>query len=159
MNKFKIGLICFLAGSLITGILSVYLVKKYWPTEIEIMDIHTDQTQYNKPEIITKPENTPANYDYFYKCTLSPIATEITIKDNIIYGRAFDDCKSAEFTVKLKPVQALKHTLQAAYIFQMDIGSSIEISYFYNLNLFSIGGGLILNKNYPGIKISIQRSF
>lgn len=150
------GIICLIAGSLIT----LYLVKKYWPTEIVIEDTQTGQTQYDKPEIIhAKPPNTPENYDYLYNCGISSLLIETRIEDNIIKGVAYDACKHVKFEIKLATKQTYTHTFQAAYMYQLHIGSSIRFSYSYNLGLISIGGGIIIHRENPGVEVSIQKSF
>jgi hypothetical protein len=158
IKYFKIGMICFISG----GLLALILVKKYWPTkEIEIVEKKVEKTVWKTKikYVDNKPEFSEENFETAVKCSESPIKVDTNIKDNVVSGKAYDDCKYADFKITLKAKETFKHTLQFGYLSQLKTGQSWEFSYLYNLSLFSLGIGVILNKNYPGIKVIIQKSF
>jgi hypothetical protein len=154
-DKIKIGLICFIAG----GIIFTIMVKSFWPTVKTEIEYISTGTTIHTTDTGSINVNNPGDCQIAKDCANSDIKVEAEVKDDIIFGTAGDDCKTTDFKIKLKIRQSFRHTFQVGYLYQMKIGQSIELSYFYNFNLFQIGGGLILNKDYPGIKVSVQKSF
>ena len=137
----------FLAGAVIATI----LVKLYWPNvEIKIVEATVSDT---KPIVVID------NCDTAIKCAKSKIGITAEVKKDTLYGKAFDDCKEVDFTFKLKAQSTLKHIIQIGYMFQYDVGSSIDVTYLYNLDFVAIGGGGIFNKINPGIRVVAQKAF
>ncbi|MCP4648707.1 MAG: hypothetical protein GY853_01325 [PVC group bacterium] len=133
----------------LTILLAVVLTKYYWPDveTIEIVKTETSKTEYHVGD------NT------YQECVESPLGVKGEIKENVLYGECYDDCKSMDFKFTLKSKSKIKHIIGLGYIFQHDIGNAYGIDYLYNFDLFQLGGGIILSKTNPGINIKIQKGF
>lgn len=146
---------------IIGAVLATLIVKLYWPNvELDIQYVSTSPTTHTTDTShtdINKPEDCQVAKD----CANSPIKVKAEVKENKIVGKAYDDCKFADFEIAVKARSTDK------YIFQFGAGWTLKNGYYlrpgflYKTSLLdiAIGGSALLNETNPGAEIMIQRAF
>ena len=140
-----------IAGCWIASILAtIYFVKFYWPnTEyISITKPHVGPTIVNKSEDKTCED-----------CRNSSLGMKAQVKENEVYGQIFDDCKSADFSFKIKTRPKKKHIFGIEYMFLYNRENLWGAYYLYDMNLIQLGGGVLVAKNNIGFSLKAQRAF
>jgi hypothetical protein len=135
------------------------ITKLYFPKiELEIIDSHIGKTQHQIPTNnidINKPEDCQTVKD----CANSDIKVVAETKENKLYGRAFDSCKSVDFDYEFRATLSARHIIQGGYGFQYGIGSYGIIGYGYQFDFLAVIGNTIINKTNPGVNIIVQKGF
>jgi hypothetical protein len=142
--------------------LSLILTKAFWPThKIKIQKVTEYKTHWKTQiEYVNgRPVVSEENLKKLLECLESEINFKGETKDEYITVTASDACKENKVRYKLKVTDFDRHIFQASAMYQYKIGYSAEISYINNLGFMGIGGGVIINKNNPGLKIIIQKGF
>lgn len=158
--------IILLTGTFFAGF---YVSQTYFPKETEAEKINiSDTTWKDKYDQLQKklasmpkiePEKiTPEDLTNLVFCYNHGLDAESYVEDNILFVTMSDSCKKATIKYKIS-AKDYKHFIQAAMIYQYQLGYSIELSYIYNFKFVGIGAGLIINKDNPGIKAILQKGF
>ena len=133
---------------LISGLGGILIGKNYYPKkEYVIVEKIVTKTVYKK--IAVSPEELKACYD-------SPIAIDGEFKEDVLKVTAQDDCKKASADFKIKARQTQNHIVQLGYLFS---SKSLDVTYLYNFDIVSIGGGLVGNQDKLDYKVVVQKTF
>lgn len=145
--------------ALISIIATTVIVKLYWPNvEFKIQYVHTGPTTHTTDTShadINKPEDCQVVKD----CANSPIKAKAEIKENKVIGRAYDDCKYADFEIALKAQSTDRYIIQFGMGWAIHKGYYFRPGFLYKTHLLdiAIGGSVLLSQSDPGAEIMIQK--
>lgn len=158
MKKIIIIIIVAL-GLVFSGI----LIDRYLLSNpIEIESIQVEDTQWKdkylqlKQKIESGQELNDDDNILAYKCLTNPLSVTGHTEGNFLFVDVTDGCKSTKAKFNIRAKQTKYHIIQIGVAYQYKIGFLYEISYLYDFGIIAVGGGVIVNKEYPGLKFLAQ---
>jgi hypothetical protein len=142
-------------------IIAVLTTKIYFPNiKLKIVNSEIGPTQHQTNTANTDINN-PADCQIAKDCANSDIKVVADTKGNKLYGRAYDDCKSADFMFEFEAQNTTRHIIQLGMGWNNKIGYFAHPGYLYQLDFAAIGCSFIIPKDKGsfGVEIVAQKAF